>query len=164
MVRQLWQLTLVFSVAFGAACTALAFGGSEQERWKAEVIEAKARANDFRKHLTRTQNADRERESSAAEASRQRDRIEAEEEKARLEYVKARDAKADPAEIEAKLEKKYERIRGLDEREMEEARLAYVRIRDRVREVLKRDAYIDEKLEYGLKYDASTRAKPKARR
>ncbi len=163
MARHLWQGILVISVAFGAVADARAFGGSEEERWKWEVKEAKARANDFRQHLGRTTAADRDREEAATEAKKARVRGEVEDERALAAFIKERDAKPDPGKLEDKREKEFERIQALDAREMESSRQGYVRVRNRVREVLKRDAHIDEALEYGLRYDPTTRAKPKGR-
>ncbi len=129
---------------------ALGFMASEEQQFRAEVEEARARARDFERTLERMAREARERESAAREMTVIRERAEREDARAREEFIVERNQRPDPNAGRDRLEREWEREREREAKKMEADRQAYVRAREKVRQVIEREAHIDEKKEYGL--------------
>lgn len=142
-------ILVVVDLLFTASQT-MAFIGSEDEQFQADITEAKKRAKDFKNTLQRIEDDQKKLESAGREIGPKREAEAKLQEKSREQYVEERNNRPLQELIIEKLEREDLRLKKLADEEMDQNRKNYVKKRDQVRRVLEREAYIDESKEYGL--------------
>lgn len=138
-------------VTLGTAGDARAFTRSDEEKFKVDFKEAKARARDFKRHQDRVAKATAERERAVMEIKRKRDRDYSQYEQTRVQYLKVRpDYDKETAKLE-RLEAEFDRKKLAEDEQMDRKRQEYKRKRERLEKLIESEAFIDPADEYELK-------------
>lgn len=150
MNKRLLSLLLFFCFVSLAPRAAFAFGVSEKEQMREDVREALNRARDFNAQKVREATEDLERQRGAKAVKKQRSEFEAEQEKLREDFVTVRNARPSEFLEQARLERKFDEKRLVEDRDVEKSRESYVRLHRKVQHIIDTRAHIDEEEEYGL--------------
>jgi hypothetical protein len=151
--------TVVFSAAIvGGILTGLAipidraeaFTASENEKFKAAIAEAKARARDFRGHRERNAKFDAERDKGIEKVLKARRRLEEAQDQALRVFLQNRASQDQRLAEQIEGERLWEKRQREEEAERERLRHLYVLKRDRIQRIIENEARIDEAVEYGL--------------
>lgn len=142
------HILIVLTLMASGHPAAHAYATSQEEQWHADLVEARARARDFEKHLARQRNADRERESAADEIKIVRRRDSERDERARREFIKERNARPSNELVELRLEREHLKKLEAEARAAEKIRKSFVASRDRMDQLMHKEAYINPAREY----------------
>ena len=145
---------IIFSLVLAApllwAAHAHAYAANQEAQWDADLVEAKARAKDFKKHKERDVEASREREKDAhAEDALLKKQAE-EYERDRAAYARHQKTLPTQEQLDDVMNAAEAKEQAADAKKQEAIREDYVKGRNHYEAALEKDAFISEAQEYNV--------------